>query len=836
MINLQELGLRYVGGDGPSNAKLAVVGEAPGAEEERLGRPFAGPSGKMVDNLLSKGGSDRRWVYTTNVSKVRPPRNVIKDLPILGVTIDDFLPQLHEEINALKPNCILAFGNTALQALTGKKGIEKWRGSILQANFGPYKVVPTLHPASILHGEADGKMKSWKDITYIQWDVNRAIQQSKFPELILPKRELFACRSSRHLHLFLQMYADCDLVSVDIETYRTVPICIAFAFNKEHAISVPLVNYPNHSGMEYEELAECFQMVAELMANERIRKIGQNFKFDQRLLHTCANGTLRFGIGTRGFYFDTLLAFRVLYPELSGKLEFSTSVMTEEPYYKDEGKEFNPLKDRYDRLLLYNARDAAVTFEVYEKCYEELKLRNLEKFFFEVQMPLHDFYSRIEERGILQDTTARDILKEKYEEQRVALQTEFNGLTAEYIDKELNVASNSKKGDMPFLVYGCMKCPPRKGTDEKTIDALRRNGFVKDPKKLRILDLILEIRKVRKTIGTYVEAETDFRGRLLTQYRIILETGRTSTSILKPPVATKQLGLAFQTITKHGDIGSDLRRMFIPDPGYVFIEPDLSGAEARVVAHLANDNRLLKAFRYDIDVHRLTAAWIWDVSLGDLLEIFWNTEFGEGCLLLAADINKILKQKIDDDQRQIGKKFRHAGHYDMQKKTAGENAGVSEWRANEILKKFHATNPNIKGVFHKEIQSFLKWNNRTLTSPNGRQRLFLNQWGEELFREAYAQIPQSTVSDQNKKAAQEFEKRCPRAMILAESHDSFLTQVPLALGEQFPMKYIDHAIEIMREEMEQPIDFSGCSLPRGCLTIPCEIKFSESNWEEMKPI
>jgi DNA polymerase len=827
--------MNYVGGEGPSTAKLVAVGEAPGADEEAKGRPFVGPSGQMVDNLLKTGGYSRAATYVTNVCKIRPPQNKIKDLPLLGKTLDDFIPQLHEEIRQINPNCILALGNTALEALTGFRGIEKFRGSILQSNFGPYKVVATLHPASILHGEMDGKMKSWKDLTYIQWDVTRAISQSKFPDIRTPKRHLMVCNNSLQLHRFLRQYEDCDLVSVDIETYRTVPICIAFAFNRDEAMSVPLTNYPTESGMSYEELAECWHQICEVMVNERIRKIGQNFKFDEKQLATCIDGTCNFGIVTRGFYFDTLLAFRVLYPELSGSLQFSTSVMTEEPYYKDEGREYNPLKDRLDRLLLYNARDAAVTFEVYERCLEELKERHLDKFFFGFQMPLHSFYSRIEDRGILRDNNAKEILKEKYTEQWNILQGELNSLTAEYVDRPMNVNSNGKNGDMPFLVYGCMKLPIRKGTDEATLDALRRNGVVKDPKKLRILDLIQQIRKVRKTIGTYIDAETDHRGRLLTQFRIILETGRTSTGVLKPPVATRQLGLAFQTITKHGDIGSDLRRMFIPDPGYVFIEPDLSGAEARVVALLANDSRLLKAFRFEIDIHRLTASWIFDVALSGLLEEFWTTD-DDRSAALAAEINKLMKAAISNDQRQIGKVFRHAGHYDIQKKTAAETAGISEYKANQILEKFHKTNPNIKGVFHKEIISTLKWNNRTLVSPNGRQRLFLNKWGEELWREAYAQIPQSTVSDQNKKAAQAFELRCPESMILAESHDSFLVQTPLALNEQYPMRHIDKAIQVMKEEMESPIDFKNCSLSRGELIIPCEIKFSESNWEDMKPI
>jgi DNA polymerase I-like protein with 3'-5' exonuclease and polymerase domains len=273
--------------------------------------------------------------------------------------------------------------------------------------------------------------------------------------------------------------------------------------------------------------------------------------------------------------------------------------------------------------------------------------------------------------------------------------------------------------------------------------------------------------------------------------------------------------------------------MFIPDPGCVFIESDLNGAEARVVAILSDDAKLLKSFRHGIDIHRLTASWIYDVSLN--LDPFWEAA-DEEAKLLAQKINECLKNLISPEQRQIGKIFRHAGNYDMQKKTAAEVAGISEWRAAQILEKFHATNPNIKNKFHREIVSFLKWNNRTLTSPNGRQRLFLNRWSEELWKEAYAQIPQSTVSDQTKKAAMAVETRLGYLDILAECHDSFLCQVPLDIGAQYPMQKIDEAIKVIREEMESSIDFAQCSLPRGILSIPCEIKISDTNWDDMKPI
>jgi uracil-DNA glycosylase family 4 len=817
--------MTYVGGEGPSSASLVAVGEAPGADEERMGRPFVGPSGKLVDSILESAGMPRQRVYVTNVVKIRPPNNKIKDLQLYGKTIADFLPQLYEEVRAISPNCVLAFGNTALEALTGHRGIEKYRGSILPCNFGPFKVVATLHPASILHGEQDGKMRSWKDLTYIKWDAERAVEQTKFPELRLPQRNLMVCRNAQMLYRFLDSNKDRDLVSVDIETFRTMPICIGLAFDKENAMSIPLLNKPMNSGMTNLDLVDCWQQVSALMANPNVRKIGQNFKFDEKQLATCLNGTCNFGIVTRGFYFDTLLAFRVLYPELPGSLQFSTSVLTEEPYYKDEGKEYNPKKDKFDRLLLYNAKDAAVTFEVYEKCLQELEERNLTKFFFEIQMPLHPFYSRIEDRGILRDNFAMHFLHEKYQMQWEELQKELNELTVEYMEKPVNVNSNGSRGDVPLLIYVGMKLPIRKGTDEKSIDGLLRN-VVKDPKKKRILELILEIRKVRKTIGTYIDTEVDYRGRLLTGYRIILETGRTSTSVLKPPVTTRPMGLALQTVTKHGDVGSDLRRMFIPDPGYIFVEPDLSGAEARVVAILANDLRLLKAFRYNIDIHRFTATQILGNSPVEQLNLFWSAD-DEFCdKALADEINEYMRYHINEEQRQMGKKFRHACNYAMGKGEAAIQGRMPEWRAAQILDAVHKTNPNIRGVFHKEIQDALS-GTRTLTSPNGRQRMFLNKWGDELFKEAYAQIPQSTVSDQTKKAAMQIERRIPTIQILAECHDSFLAQIPV--GD------LDKAIPIIKEEMESPIDFANCSLPRGVLSIPCEIKTGE-NWESMKKI
>lgn len=826
--------MRRVEGYGPSNARLVVVGEAPGGHEEQLGRPFVGPTGKIVRDCLSSAGIKPEEVYMTNVVKVRPPGNQIKLLKTIGYELSDFIPQLWEEINAIKPNCILAFGGTALTALTGMDGIEKYRGSILQSCYASTKVVPTIHPAALLHSETEG-MHSWKDLTYIKWDVIRAVKQSQFPELRAPERNLITCRNNLDLYRFLNRHQSSPFVSVDIETFRTIPICIAFAFNSKEAISIPLFNNlaarSDGEQMTRSDLIQCWSDISAFLADCKVQKIGQNFKFDEKQLALAVNDTLPIGLITHGFFFDTMLAFRTLYPELPGSLAFQTSVLTEEPYYKEEGKGYNPKKDKVDRLLLYNAKDAVVTYECYERELEELESRGLVDFFFSKVMPLHPFYSRIERRGIRRDNFAKAFLDEKYKDLQKAKQDELNSLTVAYGVENVNVNSNGLNGQVGKLLFNHMALPLRKGTDEKTLDALRRNvlksGTEETVRKRRILELILEIRKVRKTRGTYIDAKVHADGRLRTSYRIMLETGRTATGILQPPVTTEKMGLAFQTITKHGEFGSDLRSMFIPDPGYIFVEPDLSQAEARVVAVLARDGKLLKMFKFGVDIHRVTSFWVRGLNL-PLLEEFFNVCDDNLSIDLARRVNAALKERTTEDERQIGKKFRHAGHYDMGKREAAEQIGISEGTAGIILQKFHATNPNIKGVFHREIIEFLNANNRMLTNPFGRVRQFLNKWGDDLFKEAYAQIPQSTVSDQVKYAMIRIERRAPWLEILEESHDSFLSQCPIELAEK--------TYPIIKEELEVPIDFSKCSLGTGELIIPCEIKIGKQNWQEMERV
>ena len=800
---------KYVGGFGCSTAKLLICGEAPGQREEEQGTPFVGPTGDLVDSCLRVAGISRNDVYLTNVVKVRPPNNEIKRLSEIGYKIEDFLPQLWAEIEAISPNCILALGGTALHALCGLNGIQNYRGSILpNIHSGLPKVVPTIHPASMLH--EDKEMKNWKVLQYIKFDFIRAAKQSLFKELCLPQRSLLIARNSLDFIRFLERNQHHEEASRDVETFKTIPLCVGISFTPWEAMSVPLFNHitaTNPDGIPLHDQLYIWKLLSQFFSDTRIKLVEQNAKFDDRICEDVSLGGQ--------VYFDTMLAWHTLYPEMPKKLSFITSILTDEPYYKDEGKEYNPRKDKFDRLLLYNAKDAVVTIEIMQKEIHLLQTLGLECFFRDRMMPLHKLYYDLEHRGILIDEAIRKELRTKYTTQRsVVHDTLLSSIKlGSGLDEDVNV--NSPK-QVHKLLYQLLNCPLRKDVTESTLKALA-NNVIKDETRKNIIKAILEERKVRKTISTYLDAAPSSDGRIRTQFKITgTETGRTSTEKREPPVSVVPEGMALQTLTKYGEVGADLRKMFIPDPGYVFVECDGAQAEDRVVAVLSLDWEALDLlnktqFKHNKnglkdDRHTLTAMLVTSKSF----------------------------EEITDADRQIGKRTRHAANYGVGKHQlmeiiAGEGIYISEWRAGRYLDKIHESNPRIRAIYHRGIEEALAECNCILTTPFGRRRQFFNKWGNDLFKEAYAHIPQSTVSDQVKFAMLRIRDQWHENPFCMEWHDSFLA---LLKEEE-----LNTFCALAKREMESPIDFSGCSLPRDYkLVIPVEFKIGRTNWLEMKKL
>jgi len=144
-------------GEGSHSAKIMFIGEAPGKNEAETGRPFCGASGKVLDELLTSIGIDRKEVYVTNIVKDRPPEN--RDP--LPNEIDFYAPFLDRQIEIIKPQVIATLGRFSMSYIMKKFGLELELKSIsqihgkvfsTQTSYGDVKIIPLYHPAVAVYG------------------------------------------------------------------------------------------------------------------------------------------------------------------------------------------------------------------------------------------------------------------------------------------------------------------------------------------------------------------------------------------------------------------------------------------------------------------------------------------------------------------------------------------------------------------------------------------------------------------------------------------------------------------------------------------------------------
>lgn len=810
----------YIPGMGPVGAKLMILGEAPSYEETAARKPFVGASGRELDRILKDAGVPRHEAWITNVCKYMVPPNVGKKrTPFAtrareaGIDLDQQLEELRTEIGEIKPNCILALGGTALWALSGKTKISLHRGSILRG-MGT-KFVPTYHPAHLLHSAAGGEIKGYWNRQVMIFDFKRAYTESESPLLNLPTRTLQICRNSGELHHFLETYQNNKRMSVDIEAGgHCLPICVGLSLNKSHGMTIPLWNQDGISSIPDRDLVSCWMMLAKVLWEKDI--VGQNFNYDRDKIR-------RLGFAIQRIHSDTLLKAFAINPELPKGLAFLTSIYTREPFYKDEGMYEGDIRD----LLLGCARDACVTLEIDEAMDADLEELGITKFYQNFLMKLPDFYLEIENNGFCIDEKKRMELIQKYVEWDERLGYEMFQLAG----TDINVGSPVQVYDFLFNEW---KLPRRDGVGEEELTALLNlQSGVRDPQQRAWIEKCLERRRVKKTVSTYLSAIPDYDGKMRTTCFMCLETGRTSTGQQDPPIRPKVdiaghgkekdmkvMGTAFQVMTKHGDIGADVREMYIPDPGYIFVQLDSSQAEARVVFNLATDEQALKDID-EHDYHALTATWFFGGVESDYSK-------------------KVLG--YESPIRFAGKTLRHAGHLGAGKRRAATELNtqarkykipitVTEAQAERALKIFHAKQPKIQQVFHKEVIEVLK--SRKLVAPlpygidaeRGGVRIFYERWGDDLFREALAYLPQRAVTDNTKAAGIRIKRQFPEAKIILEAHDALLFGVRIDCVDDF--------IAIAKKEMERPINFTCCSLPRRYLKIPCDVEIGE-NYKDLK--
>lgn len=339
---------------GPKDAKIVLVGEAPGKQEELTGLPFMGESGQELTRMLKEAGIDRKDCYLTNVLTVRPPDNKLDEfcapkgevgvgytLPPLGsgkYLRPEFLPELdrlREEIEAVNPNLVIALGGTASWALLRAPKISSIRGTVAQGVLTNHKVLPTFHPAAII--------RNWAQRVLVVSDLLKAEREAKFPEVRRPERKIYYDPTMADLQDWARELSKASLLGTDIETKLRTITCLGFAPSRSEAFVVPFLDNRTTSGSYWhtlDEEVEAWNLVEEILASPA-RKVFQNGLYDIQYL-------LRMGLRLRNVSDDTMILHHSMYPELQKGLGFLGSIYTNEASWKllrPRGEDSNKRED-----------------------------------------------------------------------------------------------------------------------------------------------------------------------------------------------------------------------------------------------------------------------------------------------------------------------------------------------------------------------------------------------------------------------------------------------------------------------------------------------------------
>jgi uracil-DNA glycosylase family 4 len=805
-----------VKGNGAEDADIMIVTDYPSKEEATSKKAGVGYVGRMLSGYLKDAGYNYDKCYRTTYIKQEfsLPRAKNHQEKAFQAAHDSFKPQsfgqiLGQEIADIKPNVIISAGEYSTRYLTNRKSIFKLRGSIIPISDAPridsgdpnsvgqhIRVIPIIHPRDV--------MQKWIHNTYTGLDVARAVKLKNRTDIPKEPGLLWICWTYSALENWWNDRGRLGkFLTLDIETFCTFITCISFCVDGKEALSIPLVD----KRMSNLDRALCLRLISKILRS-KIPKVNQNIDFDDYILR-------QWGFNVENISGDTMLLGHTIYPELPKGLDFYTSIYTEIPYYKDDGRDFNP-RDGWDTLYYYNAKDALSDWIIYEAQEKDARETGVWSFYREKVWPLFDIYKKMDDRGILIDTIEQGILYNRYS---TLLETHHSKLERT-VGHEINYNAPAAAAQ---LVYDELGYPKQYKTDRKTgIKSLTTGeetledlilNFSKGAEADNVLWEILWCRKLFKVLKLIL-VPFHLDGRMRTNSKLTgTKSGRTSMSKTVDriyyrnakthplynkakrinSVTSKSLGLSFQTIGKHGfkitdedededsdslssyeiqgvEVGRDIRRMYIPSKGYVLMEGDGGQAEARVVCVLAEDWKTLKEME--------------------------RTEFKKNRHGLKDDLHTktamLVKQltfdEITDQLRQdFGKKPRHAGNYDMGAARLSLMAHIPINEAQTVLARFHSDSTEIRENFHFGVRSVVS-NTRVLTSPHGRMRQFFDKLNPETFKQAYSFIPQAIVSDHTKMETITPLMRAwdePNAYFLAESHDSAMFEVKKECKDDF---------------------------------------------------
>ncbi len=719
--------------------RIFIVGDSPSKDDVYYKSPFSGFAGRLYEGLLRTAGvplADTYWrtFFPTPLAwgegedllvkrKRSPgPDHLWADPFWVSPKLQLAAQNLRDDLEKRRPTSIIALGNFSLWALTGQYGVMIWRGSQFTYTYSDgtkANLVATYEPGSVMADMAlrpqvlrDFQRAAAGQIRVLEAPAYRVRVALGMPENLAIIRELHALADASPVPV---------LLTGDIETRSGHIACIGLAWSPTDSLCVPLACIERPEGYyTFEEEVAFAEALYDLSLHPNIVWAFHNGLYDlqyyQRWLGFVPNLAV-----------DTMLTHHVGNAGMKKSLGFCASIYCQHyVYWKDDGKTWES-KMNERQLWEYNCFDCMRTFEVATGSLQALASRGLlpqsnfqHRHFWNVLLAMH--------LGVRVDVAKKKALSVELLEAAVNRQDELDYIAGE----PLNVKSSPA---MQRFFYETLAIPAvrsRKTGNASTDSESLKKIVKKEPILGQFVQLIEEIRSLTVFHSTFVDAGLDRDQRMRSSFNMAgTETFRFSSS-----QNAFGSGLNFQNIPS-GDEEStsaypfpNLRKLFLPDEGYVIFDMDLDRADLQVVVWEAEDEGLKELLRRGVDLHIVNGGDLAGKNLPPYDE------------LIESHPNYKEHKARFAKERQFAKSWVHGTNYGGSPATMAMAANISVHQSEKYQTRWFQLHPGIS-EWHRRTASYLHGRGY-VENAFGFRRYYYDR-PDALLPEALAWVPQSTI-------------------------------------------------------------------------------------------
>jgi DNA polymerase-1 len=482
-------------------------------------------------------------------------------------------------------------------------------------------------------------------------DYKRNKSQNTFNAILLDTEEALANVLGR--------LKDINEIALDTETDSVESLFaklvgISFCFDEENAYYIPVA----HLFAQNMETDTAISMLKEAFAGKVI--IGHNFKFDYEVF-------FNHGWDINNPIFDTMLAAYILDPGRS-RLSLDSCALNEFDYEMipidqliGKGKKqltFDTVE--VNQACRYSAEDSWISFRLYKRFNEELISKNLDKLYYDIEIPLIKVLADMERNGVFVNIPLLNELSVKTRNQLIELQKEIFQIAGE----EFNINSTQQLSQILFekmQIKSVKKTKTGYSTDNEVLEKLADEHL--------IAQKLIEYRQLSKLLNTYIDAFPKL---------IKNKTGRIHSSFNQTVTSTGRLSSSnpnMQNIPIRTELGREMRRAIIPqNKDFVIVAADYSQIELRLMALIAEDENMLSAFQNNEDIHSRTAA-----------------------IIFHKDLNQ-----ISSDERRKAKIINFGIIYGMGPQSLSKELGITMNEAKDFIKDYYEKFPKIISFIEKQ--------------------------------------------------------------------------------------------------------------------------------------